>query len=430
MISLVGASGRPVFLRTRYPAHIVLTAKPAARAGVGSQLHLRFLVEKFSFVNGHGAILPMSTIFFYVSGHGYGHASRQVEIIRALRAKRGDIRLFVRTSAPSWLFERGLGDLVELSHVEVDTGVVQIDSLKVDVAASTAQASAFHEQLEARSESEARLLTACRADLVVADIPPLAFSAAARAGLPAAAAANFTWDWIYGAYQSEVARTPNLVPRIQRAYATAAVAWRLPMHGGFESFSRIVDVPHVARRSSRDPRDVRKILNLPTTQPLVLISFGRYGLSEIDWSTVATITDYGIVLTHNGNQYTAVDGVRLGAGSPFRLVDEGTLRRSGLSYEDLVRAMDAVITKPGYGIIAECAANDTAVLYTSRGRFIEYDILVEAMPRYVRCGYIPQDALFRGDWKPPLDALLAAPRPAAADFSGAAVIADGILELL
>ena len=30
----------------------------------------------------------------------------------------------------------------------------------------------------------------------------------------------------------------------------------------------------------------------------------------------------------------------------------------------------------------------------------------------------------------PLDALLAAPRPAAADFSGAAVIADGILELL
>ena len=37
---------------------------------------------------------------------------------------------------------------------------------------------------------------------------------------------------------------------------------------------------------------------------------------------------------------------------------------------------DVVVTKPGYGIISECLANDTALLYTDRGHFIEYDVLV------------------------------------------------------
>ena len=31
------------------------------------------------------------------------------------------------------------------------------------------------------------------------------------------------------------------------------------------------------------------------------------------------------------------------------------------------------MTKPGYGIISECVANGTAILYTSRGRFAEYE---------------------------------------------------------
>ena len=42
-----------------------------------------------------------------------------------------------------------------------------------------------------------------------------------------------------------------------------------------------------------------------------------------------------------------------------------------------MRAADVVVTKPGYGIIAECLANDTAIVYTSRGEFAEYDVLVD-----------------------------------------------------
>ncbi len=60
---------------------------------------------------------------------------------------------------------------------------------------------------------------------------------------------------------------------------------------------------------------------------------------------------------------------------------------AGLRYEDVVRAVDVVVTKPGYGIIAECLANDTALLYTSRGHFIEYDVLTRDAPRFLRTAY-------------------------------------------
>ena len=56
-------------------------------------------------------------------------------------------------------------------------------------------------------------------------------------------------------------------------------------------------------------------------------------------------------------------------------ISEQQLYDNGLRYEDLVRAADVVVTKPGYGIISEAIANDAALLYTSRGHFVEYDVL-------------------------------------------------------
>jgi UDP-N-acetylglucosamine:LPS N-acetylglucosamine transferase len=77
--------------------------------------------------------------------------------------------------------------------------------------------------------------------------------------------------------------------------------------------------------------------------------------------------------------------------------------------EDLVAAADVVVTKPGYGIVSECVAHQTAMLYTSRGHFREYDHMVEQMPVLLRCRFIPQEDLFAGRWKDALGALLGQP---------------------
>ena len=92
-------------------------------------------------------------------------------------------------------------------------------------------------------------------------------------------------------------------------------------------------------------------------------------------------------------------------------------------------AADVVVSKPGYGIVSECVANGTALLYTSRGRFIEYDMFVAEMPRVLRCRHISQEDLFAGRWADADRALLAqAEAPEQPRTDGADVAADAILE--
>ena len=98
---------------------------------------------------------------------------------------------------------------------------------------------------------------------------------------------------------------------------------------------------------------------------------------------------------------------------------------AGLSYQDLVKAVDLVITKPGYGIVSECIANGTPLAYTSRGVFPEYDVFVREMPRYLRCAHLSNDDLLAGRWSDAIEAAVNAPAPPEHPRTdGADVVAD------
>ncbi len=348
----------------------------------------------------------MPAAFFYISGHGFGHASREIEVINALGARRPDLTIVVRTSAPRWLFNRTVRVPITLIPGACDTGVVQIDSLRLDESATIERADAFSRTLDRRAREEADLLGAHDARLVISDAPPLGCAAAAAAGVPSVVLTNFTWDWIYEGYSADLAGAPALLPSIRTAYRHAEAAWRLPMHGGFATFDTIVDVPFVARHARHSRDTVRRVLDLPHNQPLVLSSFGGYGVSGFDVTALDCLASYDVVLTHRD------EGDELsGAPAGVHQISESRLYDAGLHYEDLVAASDVVATKPGYGIIAECIANETAVLYTSRGHFVEYDVLVDAMPKYLRCGFIDHDDLFAGGWRTALDRIMASPPP-------------------
>jgi hypothetical protein len=365
------------------------------------------------------------TVVFYISGHGFGHASRQVEIINALSVLRPTGRVVVRTGAPRWLFDRSLTQPFTFVAGDTDTGVAQLDSLNVDVPASITRAWAFHRDLDTRAAEEARLLAEHGARLVVGDVPPLACAAALKAGIPSVVVGNFTWDWIYAHYARWLADTPQLLPVIRAAYQTAGVALRLPMAGGFESFANIVDVPLVARHARRPAAETRDELGLPKDRPLALLSFGRYGLGAVDWAAVAQNPDLAVMVTRD-----AVDAVPVSAalGDNVFQLDVPSLHARGIRYEDLVAAADVVLTKPGYGIIAECAANDTALIYTSRSDFAEYAVLVDAMPRLLRCAHLEQDDLFAGRWTPTVRQVLDQPAVARPRCDGAEVVADRLLQ--
>jgi hypothetical protein len=370
-------------------------------------------------------------IVFYVSGHGFGHASRSIEVINAILAKRPETRIGVRTSAPRWLFDLTVKGKVTYSTLECDTGVVQVDALTLDEADSIRRAAAFHTDLVTRAASETRALRELGAGLIIGDIPPLAFAVGASAGIPSVGLGNFTWDWIYADYP-RVRLAPSLLPAIRTAYSKASMALRLPMSGGFESFSNVKDIPFIARHAVKTREEVCKLLKLPADKPIVLVSFGGYGLPALETEALTKFKKYTVVNTANiplsrsRKEAALVD--RKGA---YVTVNEEAMYDAGIRYEDLVGAAEAVVTKPGYGIISECIANETAILYTTRGHFPEYEVLVEEMPKYVRSAFINHDDLFAGKWESPIDKLLAQPKPKKVpETNGADVAADILLKAL
>ncbi|MBI4886662.1 MAG: hypothetical protein HY824_06190 [Acidobacteria bacterium] len=372
-----------------------------------------------------------AAIVFYVSGHGFGHASRTIEVINAVLVKRPETRIGVRTAAPRWLFDLTIRGKVAFSTLECDTGVVQIDALTLDEADTIRRASAFHNDLVTRAASETRVLRELGAGLIVGDIPPLAFAVGAAAGIPSIGLGNFTWDWIYADYP-RVRLAPSLLPAIRGAYARASMALRLPMSAGFESFSNVKDIPFVARHATRTREEVCKALKLPADKPLVLLSFGSYGIPGVDTDVLAKLKKYLVIrLESQPVGRTRKETPTSERRGSFVSVNEEAMYNAGVRYEDVVGAAAAVVTKPGYGIISECIANDTAVLYTSRGHFPEYEVLVGEMPKYLRAAFISQEDLFAGKWESHLDKLLAQPKPKKkAETNGAEVAADLLLAAL
>ena len=364
---------------------------------------------------------PSYRIVFYVSGHGFGHTSRTIEVIHALLRARPDAHVVVKTSAPLRLFARTLAGRCELVELECDAGMVQIDSLNIDTERSLQQAIAFQQRLPELAASEANYLRDTGVHVAVGDIPPLAFAAAHAAGIPSVAIGNFTWDWIYADYGDAAT---DLARDVRKIYQHATTVLRLPMAGGFEGLeSKTRDIPFVARHSRRTQDDVRGALGLPPRDrgtPLVLMSFGGYGIADLNTSALAGLKDYTIATTD----------MSIDPAPELLYISEQKVYDSGLRYEDLIRGADVVVTKPGYGIISEAIANGAALLYTSRGHFVEYDVLVREMPRYLRARFIEQEDLLSGNWNASLEKLLQQPAPPEKPaLNGADIAAEAILKL-
>jgi UDP-N-acetylglucosamine:LPS N-acetylglucosamine transferase len=90
-----------------------------------------------------------------------------------------------------------------------------------------------------------------------------------------------------------------------------------------------------------------------------------------------------------------------------------------------------IVTKPGYGIVADALAHQKPVLYTNRGEFPEYGHLVQALDELTAAEFIAQDDLFSGNIETHLARLLGKDRKwPPVELNGAAVAAERILALL
>src|SRR6266550_1963945 len=80
----------------------------------------------------------MPAIAYYITGHGFGHARRSVEVVRQLIALRPDLQIYFRTTANPAIFEELGMQNVQLDRVELDPGAIEKDLFTIDHVATAA----------------------------------------------------------------------------------------------------------------------------------------------------------------------------------------------------------------------------------------------------------------------------------------------------
>ena len=352
----------------------------------------------------------------YVSGHGYGHATRTRAWLTALRAREPSrLRIRVRGEAPPAVLSAGrLG--LGCSRADIDPGVVQPNSLDVDLPASLAVHRALVARWDEAVEREAAWIAGSGARLLVGDVPPLAFAAAERAGVPSLAVANFGWDWILASYAASDPAWEPVVGCYRRAYAGAALLLRLPLAGGLPGFRRVQEVPLLVNLSRRERPACRAALGVAPgeSRPLVLVSFGGLGGLGVR-SAAEDLSDYVFV---------CCDGPpprRDGRWLRVETSDE-------LPHEDVIHACDAVIGKPGYGTAAEALAHGVRALCLPRPGFPEAAPLFAELSRLGSARSMPRPDFEAGRWRAHLEALFAGPAPQPWPLTGGAeAVAEAVL---
>ncbi|KAG2226301.1 hypothetical protein INT45_005973 [Circinella minor] len=359
----------------------------------------------------------------YVSGHGWGHATRANQLIFDILKLPAQHKVYVISNASDFIFQGVIQVGAIYRQADIDAGVVQPLAYTVDRDQTITNLKLFLERRPETLRSEVEWLEQIGADCVVCDAPFLPCAAAAQAGIPAAIASNFTFDEVYnGLCEGDELdqEIRQMVETTIEDYRHADLLIRLPGAIRIPSFDdtenlvpvtpitgtfppekkkkgvvngkmnlpctsqsnvrsshnnnkkrferRIIDVPLVFRKYHTEREEVLQGLGIPKdvydTHKILLLSFGGQALGKGGW--VDPLPNGWICIV-----CCAPDGVTL---------PRNFYRASRDAYvPDLTNAADVVLGKLGYGTCSECIGHGTPFVYVPRPQFIEEYGLLKLM---------------------------------------------------
>ena len=354
-------------------------------------------------------------IAMYVSGHGFGHATRQAALMQALwtRAKPA---LLLRTEAPVSLFEEA-GAVFEHRTGRFDVGMIQQSALAVDMPATLAAHLENFSSFDAIVSRERAYLVAFAPDVVLSDCGPAPIEAAAQLGIPSHVIGNFTWDWILEDFAQSDPRWAPIVRRYAQAYSAADSYWRLPLHGkDGASFSTVRDFPHLVRQQQLNTFQVLEALGLSPDEKrrIVMVAFGGFETDEFTGAGTDELKEYLFVGFTPAPPGFKASWIQLRKQTPIRTVD-------------LLGICSVLIGKLGYGTVAECLVYGVRMLYVPRPGIREIPCIENSVRQSGGFGRLSAYDFFSGRWKTGLDRIMEKAPPATAPADGANQLADVLL---
>ncbi|KAG2699801.1 hypothetical protein I3760_07G206200 [Carya illinoinensis] len=339
--------------------------------------------------NGVSASRNHLVFAYYVTGHGFGHATRVVEVVRHLILAGHDVH--VVTGAPEFVFTSEIqSPRLFIRKVLLDCGAVQADALTVDRLASLEKYSVTAVLPRASIlETEVAWLNSIKADLVVSDVVPVACRAAADAGIRSVCVTNFSWDFIYAEYVMDAGNHHrSIVWEIAEDYSHCEFLIRLPGYCPMPAFRDVIDVPLVVRRLHRSRKEVRKELEIGEDVKLVILNFGG---QPAGWNLKEEYLPSGWLC------------LVCGASDTQDLPPNFVKLAKDAYTPDLMAASDCMLGKIGYGTVSEALAYKLPFVFVRRDYFNEEPFLRNMLEYYQGGVEMIRRDLLTGHWKPYLE---------------------------
>lgn len=345
-------------------------------------------------------------IAFYITAHGYGHAARSLEVIEALQQHHP---VTIVSQVPESFFHRRLGKSLQLRPKAFDLGLIQLDSVRGDVPATLAGYQQLMQQSDGLIQEELAFFRDQHIKLVLIDAPALPLGAARLHGIPGLAVTSFGWDYIYESFAQADAGWSEVCSWFRQYYSMATHLLRYPFAAPMESIASQEQVALVSSAGRERRAEITSLTGARSDRPWVLVWFHQL---EMDPAHLEKL--------------------------PFEFFTVGSLgwpcancHQVGFEFLDLLASCDVVLSKPGFGILSDCLANDKPLVYVPRTDFREALLLEEAIRRYLRQARISQQDLYAGRWQEAILAALSGPRPGESlPVAGAGQIAQRILSFL
>jgi len=354
-------------------------------------------------------------LFVDISSHGFGHLAQTAPVLAELRRRLPNLHLTVRCGlAKRQLLTRIAEPFTHIREMS-DVGFIQHDAVRIDHDATRAAYEALHIDWADRVAQEADFLRRLQPNLVLSNVAYLPLAGARQAGIPAFAMSSLCWLPLARHFYGQATWAGPMLMQMAEAYgsATGFIAFRpsIPL----EITTPVHEAGTVARVAAEESRArVRASLDMGTEDRLVLVAMGGYGLNLPidDWPERPGLH---YLLSANWD-----------VSHPSAL----TFTEGEYDFTELLRASDAILTKPGYGTMTEAACNGTPLLYLRRDDWPEQDYLIDWLQQAGGCREVAWEGLRNGRWLHDLDALLAEPVKPPAPTMGAAEAAELLLAYL
>lgn len=350
------------------------------------------------------------SIGYFVSAHGFGHASRAAAVMAAIQTACPAAYFHVFTTIPDWFFLDSLGKDFSYQYCQTDIGLIQKGPLEEDLPATIEKLNRFLPFTPSRTDTLCQLVAEIGCRMIISDISPLGIHIAGRLNLPSILIENFTWDWIYAAYAEKASEFEKHIDYLNSIFKKA------DFHIQTEpvcqrQFSDLCVGP-ISRQIKTSRQVIRQRLDIPEERPVILVTMGG----------ISARLDFLERLPERPDIYFIIPG---GGEVKTRMKNTVCLpHHSDFFHPDLVHAVDGVIGKAGYSTIAEVYHAGIPFGFVLRPKFRESQKLAEFIQRNMPGLSIETEEFHSGEWLSRLDELLSLPRVAIERTNGAHQVAN------